>query len=97
MELKIVIAVIALALAFISIKLLNKKAREEGYCESDIDYLYGRRFTIYKSENFFYIYDSEFHQDISVYDKRMSFDSHEEAEEFLLEYGDLFAMFEDEE
>lgn len=91
---KLIIAVIALAFAIISIKLLNKKAKEEGYCESDIDFLYGRRFTIYKNENFFFIYDGEFKTDISINNICMSFDSHEEAEEFLLEYGDLFACLE---
>ena len=94
---KLFFAVIAFVLAIISIKTLNKKAKERGYVCSDLDFLYGDRFRIYSEGENFFVYDREFRQDISINNVCLSFESHQEAEEFLLEYGDLFTMFEDDD
>ena len=91
---KIIILTIALVIAMVSITWLKRHGKEE--C-SEFDYLYGNRFRIYHRENEFFIYDREFRTDVSVYNKRMAFSSRKDAEEFLLEFGDLFACLENEE
>lgn len=87
-----IVGTIVLVIATFSVIWLKRHGKQE-LC-SDFDYCYGNRFRIYRKENTFFIYDREFKTDISVYNKCMSFSSRKDAEEFLLDFGDLFACLE---
>lgn len=91
---KTILLAIAFIVAVVAIQYLKRHGKTTE-C-SELDYLYGNRFKIYHQGNVFFIYDREFRTDINVYNKRMSFSSRKEAEEFLLEFGDLFACLENE-
>lgn len=90
---KLVIGTLLLLGAFAYIAWFHQKFGKRRMV-SDFDYCYGNRFTIHKKGNRYLIYDREFQNNIKIYDKRISFDSRKEAENFMLEYGELFLSLE---
>lgn len=71
-----------------------KKRLGKGKRVSDFDFCYGNRFTIYKKGNSYFIYDKEFKRNITIFHKILAFYSRKEAEDFMLEHGDLFNSLE---
>ena len=90
---KLFFGILLLIGAFVYMAWFHKKFGKRRMV-SDFDYCYGNRFTIHKKGNRYLIYDSEFQNNIKIHDKRLSFVSRKEAENFMLEYGDLFMALE---